>query len=114
MHCKDTILRTQNNWPYSKLIPNSGNYSVIMKESLNIPDYSPNMGMALKWEDGYQIKVSSESGIISIEANKEGLISLANHFLTLAQDAVPTGMHIHLDEFNSLEEDSLELLIEKV
>ena len=27
MHCKDTILRTQNNWPYSKLIPNSGNES---------------------------------------------------------------------------------------
>ena len=26
MHCKDTILRTQNNWPYSKLIPNSGIY----------------------------------------------------------------------------------------
>ena len=26
MHCKDTILRTQNNWPYSKLIPNSGKY----------------------------------------------------------------------------------------
>ena len=26
MHCKDTILRTQNNWPYSKFIPNSGNY----------------------------------------------------------------------------------------
>ena len=26
MHCKDTILRTQNNWLYSKLIPNSGIY----------------------------------------------------------------------------------------
>ena len=26
MHCKDTILRTQNNWPYSKFIPNSGIY----------------------------------------------------------------------------------------
>ena len=26
MHCKDTILRTQNNWPYSKLIPNSGSF----------------------------------------------------------------------------------------
>ena len=24
MHCKDTILRTQNSWPYSKIIPNSG------------------------------------------------------------------------------------------
>ena len=29
MHCKDTILRTQNNWPYSKLIPNSGNKDTI-------------------------------------------------------------------------------------
>ena len=28
MHCKDTILRTQNNWPYSKLIPNSGKYGM--------------------------------------------------------------------------------------
>ena len=28
MHCKDTILRTQNNWPYSKLIPNSGNHAL--------------------------------------------------------------------------------------
>ena len=27
-HCKDTILRTQNNWPYSKLIPNSGYKSI--------------------------------------------------------------------------------------
>ena len=26
MHCKDTILRTQNNWPYSKFIPNSGSF----------------------------------------------------------------------------------------
>ena len=29
MHCKDTILRTQNNWPYSKLIPNSGIYMAL-------------------------------------------------------------------------------------
>ena len=34
MHCKDTILRTQNNWPYSKLIPNSGS---ILDEK---PDFS--------------------------------------------------------------------------
>ena len=30
MHCKDTILRTQNNWPYSKLIPNSGQISYLL------------------------------------------------------------------------------------
>ena len=36
MHCKDTILRTQNNWPYSKLIPNSGKNEIqeIEKEAL--------------------------------------------------------------------------------
>ena len=34
MHCKDTILRTQNNWPYSKLIPNSGKYDFIEVEEL--------------------------------------------------------------------------------
>ncbi len=32
MHCKDTILRTQNNWPYSKLIPNSGILLSLYKE----------------------------------------------------------------------------------
>lgn len=35
MHCKDTILRTQNNWPYSKFIPNSGkNLEVLSKWAL--------------------------------------------------------------------------------
>ncbi len=85
-----------------------------MKVSLNIPDYSPDMGMVLNWENDFQIKVSNENGTISIEANTEGLISLANHFLNLAQNAVPTGTHIHFDKFNSLEDDSLELLIEKI
>lgn len=85
-----------------------------MKVSLNIPDYSPDMGMVLNWENDFQIKVSNENGTISIEANAEGLISLANHFLNLAQNSVPTGTHIHFDKFNSLEDDSLELLIEKI
>ena len=34
MHCKDTILRTQNNWPYSKLIPNSGIHANILQDWL--------------------------------------------------------------------------------
>lgn len=85
-----------------------------MKVSLNIPDYSPDMGMVLNWENDFQIKVSNENGTILIEANTEGLISLANHFLNLAQNSVPTGTHIHFDKFNSLEDDSLELLIEKI
>lgn len=50
---------------------------------------------------------------ISMEANREGLISLARHILLLAQDDVPNGSHFHLDEFNSLENGSLELIISK-
>ena len=39
---------------------------------------------------------------------------MANHLLTLAQDEIEEGAHIHLDEYNSLEEDSVELIIEKI
>lgn len=44
MHCKDTILRTQNNWPYSKLIPNSG-MEYILIESLK------NHSFRTQWEE---------------------------------------------------------------
>ena len=36
MHCKDTILRTQNNWPYSKFIPNSGRHRSITNFLVNL------------------------------------------------------------------------------
>ena len=51
MHCKDTILRTQNNWPYSKLIPNSGIYSF-------------KMGRALKLLASQQYTVSEIAGML--------------------------------------------------
>ena len=41
MHCKDTILRTQNNWPYSKLIPNSGINDKYVLISLYVDDKTP-------------------------------------------------------------------------
>jgi hypothetical protein len=48
-----------------------------------------------------------------LTANKEGLLSLANHLLNLAQDKIPSGYHMHFDENNSLEEGSLDLILEK-
>ena len=51
---------------------------------------------------------------ILISANKAGLVSLANHLLALAQDDVKIGTHIHFDDLNSLEENSVGLIIEKV
>lgn len=35
-------------------------------------------------------------------ANREGLLSLANHLFNLVQDDVPCATHIHLDECNAL------------
>ena len=33
--------------------------------------------------------------------------------MNLAQDAVPSGCHFHFDEYNSLEQVSIELIVEK-
>ena len=85
-----------------------------MKISLDIPDYSPETGIVLKWEDDAEIKVSAENGEVLIEANVDGLTSLANHLLNLAQTTVPSGAHIHLDEHNSLEDGSSDLIIAKL
>lgn len=68
--------------------------------------------MDLKWTDGFEINVLIENGTAVISANREGLISLASHLKSLAEE--PPGSHIHLDVYNSLEEGSSELIFEKV
>lgn len=68
--------------------------------------------MNIHWEDGFTIKVSAENHQVVISANREGLLSLANILKTLA-DQEP-GEHIHLDEYNSLDEKSADLVIEKI
>lgn len=84
-----------------------------MEIKIEIPNYNEENGIKYNWENGFEIKVESIDGAIIVIANKEGLLSLANHFLNLAQDKVPLGHHLHFDEYNSLEEGSLELIIEK-
>ncbi len=84
-----------------------------MKLEIELEDYRKEMGIKLKWESGYSIKVEKTDNEVLILANKAGLISLANHLLTLSQDGITKGAHIHLDEYNSLEEDSVDIIIEK-
>jgi hypothetical protein len=68
--------------------------------------------MYFNWEEGFEISVRVEDeGIVVISANEEGLRSLANHLLMLAD--APGRDHFHLDEYNSLEEGSSELIVEK-
>ena len=66
----------------------------------------------MKWVDGFQIRVYLQDGVPVISANREGLLSLANHLDSLAEET--PGSHIHLDEHNSLEDGSTELIIERV
>lgn len=84
-----------------------------MEIKLNIPDYSNDKGFKFEWEYGFEIDARMEFGSVVITANKAGLLSLAKQLLTLAQDEVPAGYHLHFDENNSLEEGSLELIIQK-
>ena len=84
-----------------------------MEIKLTVPEYSGE-GLKFEWENGFEIKVGINTGEVIISANKAGLVSLAKQMLTLAQDAVPMGYHMHFDEYNSLEEGSVELIIEKI
>ena len=68
--------------------------------------------MKIEWADGYRISVNADNKEVTISANREGLLSLARQLQMLA-DGVP-GDHIHYDEYNSLEDGSSELIIERV
>lgn len=75
--------------------------------------YNACSGVQLKWEDNFHIKTEIvDYEQIVIKANNEGLLSLARHLLTLIES--PVGTHIHLDRDNSLEDDSCELIFEKI
>ena len=68
--------------------------------------------MDVEWKDGFEIKVKIENGMTIISANREGLLSLAAQLSALAN--AENGEHIHYDEYNSLENGSTELIIERI
>ncbi|WBM76129.1 Imm32 family immunity protein [Saprospira grandis] len=84
-----------------------------MKLEIEIPDYNKNVGIKYSWEDSFDIKVTVVNGEVQIAANPAGLRSLANHLLNLSQDSIPSGRHLHFDEYNSLEDGSNSLTITK-
>lgn len=93
--------------------------TTLVKERLNlrveleVPEKKTGEGLSLVWDSGYEITVSSSNHTIHIAANVAGLRSLARHLLALASESVPAGYHVHLDESNSLDDGSCELIIER-
>ena len=53
-----------------------------------------------------------QGGEATLSANREGLLSLSRILADLAKE--PPGSHIHLDAYNSLEDGSAELIVEKI
>ncbi len=68
--------------------------------------------MKVKWVENFKIKVTAGNNEVVLSANREGLLSLAKQLTALA-DGAP-GDHIHYEEYNSLEEGSAEMIIEKI
>ena len=68
--------------------------------------------MEFQWDDGFTIRTKLDGEGVVIQANREGLLSLARHLTALAKE--PPGSHMHLDEDNSLEEGSIELIVERI
>ena len=68
--------------------------------------------MEMEWMDGFTIRVSISEGTTLLSADREGLLSLAKQLTALALAA--PGSPLHYDAYNSLEEGSSELIIEKI
>lgn len=70
-------------------------------------------GFQYKWEEGFSIKVEIIKGTVVIRTNKAGLISLVNHLTHLSEERFADGYYFDLDQHNSLEEGSSDLVVIK-
>ncbi|MDO7876477.1 hypothetical protein Q5H93_17160 [Hymenobacter sp. ASUV-10] len=84
-----------------------------MEFTITLPDYNPYVGFEFTWVDDCEIKVDLGHDGVVITGNKAGLISLAAQLLTLAQDDFGDGYDFHLDKYNALEDDSIDLIVVK-
>ena len=67
--------------------------------------------MEINWTEGFTIRTRPDGNAFVISANREGLLSLAGILAALAEQK--PGSHLHLDQDNSLEDGSVELVLEK-
>lgn len=70
-------------------------------------------GFHFKWESGFSIKINIIKDTVVIKANKAGLLSLANHLKHLSEDKFADGYYFDLDQHNSLEEGSINVVVIK-
>lgn len=65
---------------------------------LNIPNYDGN-AVDVIWDKGANFTATTDGVNIIIKANKSGLMSLAKQMIYMAYNDLPSGSHIHYDDF---------------
>jgi hypothetical protein len=83
-----------------------------MDKVISVPDYRADAGLLLSWDEGFEIELSVTEAEVVIKANRAGLTSLARHLLTLAQDGVSGGTHIHLTADQAIDSE-IDLILER-
>ena len=73
----------------------------------------PVRGFTYRWNDGFEIALTTSSTEIVLSANAAGLISLARHLLTLADPTAPAGSHLHLTADQELT-STFDLILERL
>ncbi len=69
-----------------------------MKINLEIPDFDGN-ALDVIWDNDAEYRINVSHGEVVLSANKQGLISLAKQMLYMAYQDLPTGSHVHYDDF---------------
>jgi hypothetical protein len=82
-------------------------------ESTQITAVTDGVARVFAWEADARIEVRSLGREVVIEANAAGLRTLAGHLVTLAEDGVPDGTHVHLEDSNGLVDGSVGLVLER-
>jgi hypothetical protein len=81
--------------------------------STHLTAFTDGVARVFTWDDNARIEVRDLGGEIVIEANADGLRTLARHLLTLAEDGTPDGTHLHLEAGMELAEGSPSLVLER-
>lgn len=84
-----------------------------MKVDVEIVPYSEEDCICIKYVPGAEIECQRLKGDIRICANAEGLQFLAKVCLTLAQEDMPGGSHVHFDGFDFFKSNDIDIIIER-
>ncbi|WP_335937482.1 Imm32 family immunity protein [Streptomyces sp. PTD5-9] len=80
---------------------------------IDVPESEAGEGLRFSWDEDFEIELDVGPAEVVIRGNRAGLTSLARHLLTLAQQGVHEGSHIHLTASQEIESEA-DLILERM